>query len=86
MRVPARFEKVHLIFLRQFLKIFFQVKNLGKKVVFLTKNQIVSFYPLTSSSTRSAHLLPEKCALLDREVRTSWFRARNEGFRGGFGV
>ena len=55
-------------------------------VVFLTKNKIVSFYPLTSSPTRSAHLLPEKCALLDREVRTSWFRARNEGFWGGFGV
>ena len=52
--------------------------------VFLTKNKIASFYPLTSSPTRSAHLLLEKCALLDREVRTSQFRARNEGFWGIF--
>ena len=51
----------------------------------MTKNKIVSFYPLTSSTTRSAHLLPEKCALLDREVRTSLFRARNEGFGVYFG-
>ena len=54
--------------------------------VFFSKNKIASFYPLTSSPTRSAHLLSEKCALLDREVRTSRFRARNEGFWGGFWV
>ena len=52
--------------------------------VFLTENKIVSFYPLTSSKMRSAHFLPERCALLDREVRTSRFRARNEGFFGVF--
>ena len=51
---------------------------------FFDEKEIASFYPLTSSPTRSAHLLLKKCALLDREVRTSLFRARNEGFCGIF--
>ena len=49
---------------------------------FLVKKGAAFFYTLTSSKTRSAHLLPEKCALLDREVRTSCLRARDEGFLG----
>ncbi len=50
--------------------------------VFFLENGIALFYTLTSSKMRSAHLLPERCALLDREVRTSLFRARDKVFWG----